>query len=317
MEGGFESSGLRSEERRCPRNSEIFGRPAFEGPWSQKIWIAQWYYETGWWAVSFITHVLVPSCWCFYWASCFWGSPLQLAQLDTGRSEVRKMLADIGKEPLSFARFFFPICKFWCFQDPSQPINFDEFCEMMKGRLPGVVGRRFSFQSKFLEGQVFRKMDSGTLDSAICSYCFPKGADAAVPQLHRMPDKNSRAEIDKACFMLWRDHFGDLQQKGLHEVIVVVIVVVGGGSSSSFFLSFSPLFFLFLFCCSIDFLTKSCSNSPVGPPLEVFALFDEDDKGKISFRNLKRIAQDRHLGTFPLLCCWPPFFWHRHHFVVV
>ena len=111
------------------------------------------------------------------------------------------MLADIGKEPLSLARDFFAICKFWCFQDPSQPINFDEFCEMMKGRLPGVVGRRFSFQSKFLEGQVLGKMDSGTLDSAICSYCFPKGADAAVPQLHRMPDKNSRAEIDKARFM--------------------------------------------------------------------------------------------------------------------
>ena len=299
--------GFEVKKEDVQETQRFLGRPAFEGPWSQKIWIAQWYDETGEWAVSFITHVLVPSCWCFSWATCFWGSPLQLAQLDTGRSEVRKMLADIGKEPLSLARDFFVICKFWCFQDPSQPINFDEFCEMMKGRLPGLVGRRFSFQSKFLEGQVLRKMDSGTLDVAICSYCFPKGADAAVPQLHRMPDKNSRAEIDKARFMLWRDHLGDLQQKWLNEVIVVVIVVVGGGSSSSFFLSFSPLFFLFFLCCSIDFLTKSCSNSPMGPPLEVFALFDEDDKGKISFRNLKRIAQDRVNRTF-LCCVVDPFF---------
>ncbi|CAK9066498.1 Caltractin (Centrin) [Durusdinium trenchii] len=76
---------------------------------------------------------------------------LRALGFEVKKEDVRKMLADIGK-------------------DPSQPINFDEFCEMMKGR---------------------------------------------------MPDKNSRAEIDK-----------------------------------------------------------------------VFALFDEDDKGKISFRNLKRIAQD-------------------------
>lgn len=76
---------------------------------------------------------------------------LRALGFEVKKEDVRKMLADIGK-------------------DPSQPINFDEFCEMMKGR---------------------------------------------------MPDKNSRAEIDK-----------------------------------------------------------------------VFALFDEDDKGKISFRNLKRIAQE-------------------------
>eukprot|EP00434_Breviolum_minutum_P009485 symbB.v1.2.008354.t1/scaffold524.1/size192337/3 len=95
---------------------------------------------------------------------------LRALGFEVKKEDVRKMLADIGKEPLSLARDFFAICKFWCFQDPSQPINFDEFCEMMKGR---------------------------------------------------MPDKNSRAEIDK-----------------------------------------------------------------------VFALFDEDDKGKISFRNLKRIAQE-------------------------
>ncbi len=89
MEGGFESSGLRSEERRCPRNSEIFGRPALRGPWSQKIWIAQWSYETGWWAFFFITHVLVPSCWCFYWVSvcgdllCDWhNSTLQDLRLE-------------------------------------------------------------------------------------------------------------------------------------------------------------------------------------------------------------------------------------------
>mmetsp|Transcript_48480 Transcript_48480/g.77088 ORF Transcript_48480/g.77088 Transcript_48480/m.77088 type:complete len:198 (+) Transcript_48480:39-632(+) len=76
---------------------------------------------------------------------------LRALGFEVKKEDVRKMLADIGK-------------------DPSQPINFDEFCEMMKGR---------------------------------------------------MPDKNSRTEIDK-----------------------------------------------------------------------VFALFDEDDKGKISFRNLKRIAQE-------------------------
>mmetsp|Transcript_16427 Transcript_16427/g.20142 ORF Transcript_16427/g.20142 Transcript_16427/m.20142 type:complete len:196 (-) Transcript_16427:36-623(-) len=76
---------------------------------------------------------------------------LRALGFEVKKEDVRKMLADIGK-------------------DPSQPINFDEFCEMMKGR---------------------------------------------------MPDKNSRAEIDK-----------------------------------------------------------------------VFALFDEDDKGKISLRNLKRIAQE-------------------------
>lgn len=75
----------------------------------------------------------------FLLGECLWGSALRLAQLDAARSEVRKMLADIGKEPLSFARDFLSQT-FWCFQDPSQPINFDEFCEMMKGRLPGGVG---------------------------------------------------------------------------------------------------------------------------------------------------------------------------------
>eukprot|EP00930_Biecheleria_cincta_P091861 TRINITY_DN81531_c0_g1_i1.p1 TRINITY_DN81531_c0_g1~~TRINITY_DN81531_c0_g1_i1.p1 ORF type:complete len:233 (+),score=65.53 TRINITY_DN81531_c0_g1_i1:43-699(+) len=76
---------------------------------------------------------------------------LRALGFEVKKEDVRKMLADIGKEP-------------------SQPIDFNEFCEMMRGR---------------------------------------------------MPDKNSRAEIDK-----------------------------------------------------------------------VFALFDEDETGKISFRNLKRIAQE-------------------------
>ena len=44
----------------------------------------------------------------FLLGECFWGSALRLAQLDAARSEVRKMLADIGKEPLSFARDFLP-----------------------------------------------------------------------------------------------------------------------------------------------------------------------------------------------------------------
>ncbi|CAE7939334.1 unnamed protein product [Symbiodinium sp. KB8] len=76
---------------------------------------------------------------------------LRALGFEVKKEDVRRMLADIGK-------------------DPSQPIDFNEFCEMMKGR---------------------------------------------------MPDKNSRVEIDK-----------------------------------------------------------------------VFALFDEDETGKISFRNLKRIAQE-------------------------
>eukprot|EP00931_Biecheleriopsis_adriatica_P069019 TRINITY_DN4290_c0_g1_i1.p1 TRINITY_DN4290_c0_g1~~TRINITY_DN4290_c0_g1_i1.p1 ORF type:complete len:218 (+),score=62.02 TRINITY_DN4290_c0_g1_i1:62-715(+) len=76
---------------------------------------------------------------------------LRALGFEVKKEDVKRWLADIGKEP-------------------TQPIDFHEFCEMMKGR---------------------------------------------------MPDKNSRAEIDK-----------------------------------------------------------------------VFALFDEDDKGKISFRNLKRIAQE-------------------------
>ncbi|CAJ1363262.1 unnamed protein product [Effrenium voratum] len=76
---------------------------------------------------------------------------LRALGFEVKKEDVRRMLADIGK-------------------DPSQPIDFNEFCEMMKGR---------------------------------------------------MPDKNSRSEIDK-----------------------------------------------------------------------VFALFDEDETGKISFRNLKRIAQE-------------------------
>lgn len=76
---------------------------------------------------------------------------LRALGFEVKKEDVRRMLADIGK-------------------DPSQPIDFNDFCEMMRGR---------------------------------------------------MPDKNSRAEIDK-----------------------------------------------------------------------VFALFDEDETGKISFRNLKRIAQE-------------------------
>mmetsp|Transcript_8337 Transcript_8337/g.23374 ORF Transcript_8337/g.23374 Transcript_8337/m.23374 type:complete len:206 (-) Transcript_8337:54-671(-) len=76
---------------------------------------------------------------------------LRALGFEVKKEDVRRMLSDIGK-------------------DPAQPIDFNDFCEMMKGR---------------------------------------------------MPDKNSRAEIDK-----------------------------------------------------------------------VFALFDEDETGKISFRNLKRIAQE-------------------------
>merc|ERR1719453_371448 len=76
---------------------------------------------------------------------------LRALGFEVKKEDVRRMLADIGK-------------------DPSQPIDFNDFCEMMRGR---------------------------------------------------MPDKNSRAEIDK-----------------------------------------------------------------------VFALFDEDETGKISFRNLKRISQE-------------------------
>merc|ERR1719291_1029212 len=76
---------------------------------------------------------------------------LRALGFEVKKEDIRRMLSDIGK-------------------DPAQPIDFNEFCEMMKGR---------------------------------------------------MPDKNSRAEIDK-----------------------------------------------------------------------VFALFDEDETGKISFRNLKRIAQE-------------------------
>jgi centrin-1 len=76
---------------------------------------------------------------------------LRALGFEVKKEDVRRMLNDVGK-------------------DPSQPIDFNDFCEMMKGR---------------------------------------------------MPDKNSRAEIDK-----------------------------------------------------------------------VFALFDEDETGKISFRNLKRIAQE-------------------------
>jgi len=76
---------------------------------------------------------------------------LRALGFEVKKEDVRRMLADVNK-------------------DPSQPIDFNDFCEMMRGR---------------------------------------------------MPDKNSRAEIDK-----------------------------------------------------------------------VFALFDEDEKGKISFRNLKRISQE-------------------------
>merc|ERR1719433_1666304 len=76
---------------------------------------------------------------------------LRALGFEVKKEDVRRMLSDVGK-------------------DPSQPIDFNDFCEMMRGR---------------------------------------------------MPDKNSRAEIDK-----------------------------------------------------------------------VFALFDEDETGKISFRNLKRIAQE-------------------------
>merc|ERR1719191_2534245 len=76
---------------------------------------------------------------------------LRALGFEVKKEDVRRMLADVGKEP-------------------SQPLTFDDFCEMMRGK---------------------------------------------------MPDKNSRAEIDK-----------------------------------------------------------------------VFALFDEDETGKISFRNLKRIAQE-------------------------
>ncbi|CAJ1363261.1 unnamed protein product [Effrenium voratum] len=89
---------------------------------------------------------------------------LRALGFEVKKEDVRRMLADIGK-------------------DPSQPIDFNEFCEMMKGRRTGT-----------------RK--TGKFETM-------------------MPDKNSRSEIDK-----------------------------------------------------------------------VFALFDEDETGKISFRNLKRIAQE-------------------------
>ena len=181
MEGGFESSGLRSEERRCPRNSEIFGRPAFEGPWSQKKGTAQWYYETGEWAVSFITHVLVPSCWCFYWASVFWGSPLQLAQLDTRRSEVRKMLADIGKEPLSFARDFLPLANFGVSRTHLSPSTLMSSAKWWREGCPVWWVDGFLFSQNFWRDRSYGKWTQGLWTLQFVATAFQKGL---MPQCH-------------------------------------------------------------------------------------------------------------------------------------
>ena len=42
---------------------------------------------------------------------------------------------------------------------------------------------------------------------------------------------------------------------------------------------------------------RHARNAPLPSAPKVFALFDEDETGKISFRNLKRIAQDQGSGS--------------------
>ena len=53
------------------------------------------------------------------------------------------MLADIGKALFlyAFSLLAFYIGRRLLLEDPSQPINFDEFCEMMKGRMPDKNSR--------------------------------------------------------------------------------------------------------------------------------------------------------------------------------
>ena len=174
--------GFEVKKEDVQETQRFLGRPAFEGPWSQKIWIAQWYDETGEWAVSFITHVLVPSCWCFSWATCFWGSPLQLAQLDTGRSEVRKMLADIGKEPLSLARDFFCHLQILVFPGPISAHQLWWVLRNDEGKAARSGGSTvFLFSQNFWRDRSYGKWTQGLWTLQFVATAFQKGL---MPQCH-------------------------------------------------------------------------------------------------------------------------------------